>query len=779
MQLVSIVIPCYNCTSFLFDAIASARAQDHPNIEIILVNDGSTSPESRELLKTASGLVDCYLEQPNRGLAAARNAGFRAAKGSFVVPLDSDDLLETSFVSECLEAIRHHPEAGFVHTDYRVFGTENYVERLEEYNLNRLLEENTLIYAALIGKADWELAGGYDDGVKLVYEDWDFWLRMAEHGKFGCRVPKPLFRYRKHGPSLLNVLRQHHADLVARIRANHPALYEFQRRVKIKSLWDPCVAIVGIPAASKLSIEDWQGVEAGSSEGLLQKSRAPAFLFPRVGDMDSHSPEFAALAIWSGNQRLLLPDGSLAVSRSAVRAVPAESMFKRFLRSKLARWLSWPGSVERIHRHLTNAGLLSPAAWAEHPLRSASRLIPLRLKEYLNRIFGKQVFDISFYLKFQPRALVFSDSVVEPLRYMPRPSDGRRRIALITPHLGPGGAEHVLLEIAAAMDRSRFEIFVIATHSSDSRWLARWRNLADHVYDLSAFVSDNRLVGATYSIAVNWAFDAMLLQNTLIGYSGISALKTALPNARFMDLIHSVDESWDIVSCTAAVSAKFDVRVVISEAVGIRLRQTGVEESRIRLIRNGIDLENFKPVAPQAGPGVGRIVFAGRLDPVKRPLLLVDIARALLKRGRSDFRFIVAGDGPKEHALRRKLKETGFAHLFDLVGYVPNLASIFATADLVVIPSRSEGLPLVLLEALASGKPVVASNVGEIGEVLDESCGFLIDVGTGESKQFASRIRALLDDPRLRETMGMNGRRKVEAYYDRAQSLRMYRELFE
>jgi glycosyltransferase involved in cell wall biosynthesis len=116
--------------------------------------------------------------------------------------------------------------------------------------------------------------------------------------------------------------------------------------------------------------------------------------------------------------------------------------------------------------------------------------------------------------------------------------------------------------------------------------------------------------------------------------------------------------------------------------------------------------------------------------------------------------------------------------LFDLIGYVSDLAPVLSTADLVVIPSRSEGIPLVLLEALASGKPVLASNVGEIGEVLDGSCGFLVDIGDRESEQFADRITVLLKDPDLRETMGMNGRRKVETTYDRAQSQRLYRELF-
>ena len=78
--LVSVVIPAYNPATFLLEAIASAAAQTYPRAEIILVNDGTDKPESRAILDQASHLVSAYIEQPNRGLGAARNAGFRAAR---------------------------------------------------------------------------------------------------------------------------------------------------------------------------------------------------------------------------------------------------------------------------------------------------------------------------------------------------------------------------------------------------------------------------------------------------------------------------------------------------------------------------------------------------------------------------------------------------------------------------------------------------------------------------------------------------------------------------
>ena len=138
--LVSIVIPAYNPTTLLLEAIASAAAQTHPHTEIVLVNDGSDHPESLNVLKQAALRVGTYLEQSNQGPSAARNAAFRIARGSYVVPLDADDLLSPTYIATCLAAL----DAGhaFVYTDFRVFGTQQYVEHLGDYNLYRLLDNS-------------------------------------------------------------------------------------------------------------------------------------------------------------------------------------------------------------------------------------------------------------------------------------------------------------------------------------------------------------------------------------------------------------------------------------------------------------------------------------------------------------------------------------------------------------------------------------------------------------------------------------------------------------
>ena len=178
--LVSIVIPAYNPTAFLLEAIASAAAQTHPHTEIILVNDGSDQPESLAILEQAARWRRQLPGTTQQGLGAARNAAIRRAQA-------------TSGAAGCRRSTqvqltsRHaspRSDAGhaFVYTDYQVFGTERYDEQPGEYNLYRLLDRNYLTYAALIRKQDWETAGGYDEAMRLGYEDWEFWLRLGARG---------------------------------------------------------------------------------------------------------------------------------------------------------------------------------------------------------------------------------------------------------------------------------------------------------------------------------------------------------------------------------------------------------------------------------------------------------------------------------------------------------------------------------------------------------------------------------------------------------------------
>jgi glycosyltransferase involved in cell wall biosynthesis/GT2 family glycosyltransferase len=726
-DLVSIVIPAYNPVSYLLEAIASASAQTHRNVEIVLVNDGTDKPESLAVLAQAARLVGTYLEQPNRGLGAARNAGIRAAHGEFVVPLDADDVIEPAYIAECLTAL-DDSDAAFAYTDFRVFGTATYQERPGEYNLYRLLDRNYLTYAGLIRKHDWEKSGGYDESLKcLGYEDWEFWLRLGARNRFGRYVPKSLFRYRKHGASLYDYALARHREFVAYIRSLHPELYEYENRARVKARWSPAVSIIALEPPSNQTIQDIQVIAPGESP------LAPAVLDATRGSLDPEAAELSALAAWSGR---------------------ADAQPLR------------PSAGSRLHRNLLNAELLSLRSWTHHPARSLARLVPLRAKERINKTLRRRVFDLSFYLQFQPNSVLLGDMLVDPLVYYPKPAHGRKRVALVTTHLGPGGAEQVLYDIASTLNPGRFESLLLATQSRDDRWLTKWRGRVERTYDLARVVPPERMTAALYSMISNWRCDYLLLQNSLYGYAALPHLKKLLPDIKIFDLVHYLDEGWDQIASTAEVGSYIDCRVALAESVRDRLLAMGTPQSKILLVRNGVDLERYHPSPMNGASSVKQILFAARLERRKQPLLLADIARELSNlRPAGDFRFVIAGDGPEKERIERRVHKLGLDAVFDFRGQVDDLAPLFAACDIVILPSRSEGVPLVILEALASGRCVIASKVGSIPEVLDSSCGILIE-HFDAAGEFARAIHSLLDQRELREKMGAAGRRKVEANHD-------------
>lgn len=772
MDRVSIVIPCYNPSRFLLEAIASARAQENCSTEVILVNDGTDDPAAREIIGGARTLVDRYIEQPNRGLPSARNAGFRSAASDVVIPLDADDLFDRRYAAVCLEALNAHQDAAFVYPDYRVFGTENYIERVAEYNLYELLDRNFLPYAAAIRRQDWEQVGGYDDSMSSGYEDWEFWLRLGDRGRFGRHANRILFHYRKHGPSLLDKARARHTEILEHIHRKHPALYAREARADLKRRWSPAVRIAAVESQIvQQTIVDWAPFVRTDETAAA----CPAFLQPASAQvLRPDSAELAALAVWGGRERLELPDGSLALSpRAFLKGALRRSEPKRAASSK-----AFPAGMERLRRHLSNAGLLSLRAWTRHPLQSAARIIPLRLKERANKFTGRQLFDLSFYMQFRPESIHAAGTVQTPLCYFPRTSS-RKRVAFVTPHLGAGGAETVLLDIAASLDRDRYELLLLATQSHDDVWRGRWEAAADHIYDLQHLVGFDKAGAAIYSIAANWDVETLLVQNSLTGYSVLPQLKTRLPSLRTIDLIHSVDEDWNLVKATRDVAPALDSRVAISAAIRSELQRHGTPDAKIQLIRNGVDLRRFSSRAANAHDRLHRILFAGRLDAVKRPLLLADIAQELRQRRKSDdFRFVVAGDGAERAALTARVHKCGLDAVFDLRGYVADIVPLLEECDLVLLPSAAEGIPLIILEAFASCRTVVASAVGAVPEAVTPETGRTIPRGPREVSEFADAVNELLDKQSLRETLAKNGRKLVEQLYDRQRALEGYRALF-
>ena len=239
---VSVVICCFNQGSFVRGAIESVLVQTFPSFEVIVVDDGSTEPATIAQLDGLDYPRTTLIRQENTGLPGARNAGIRRARGRFVVPLDADDELAPTFLAEFHEAISGHPEAAFVHCWSELFGDQHAVWVTRPYNPYQQLLSNGLVGCVLLRREAWEAVGGYAEDLTSGNEDWDLWLRLLGAGWDQVEVPRPLFRYRKHGVSMSveTEARFEHARL--EMVARHARLFEGAR--ELKAAWYPWVTVL-------------------------------------------------------------------------------------------------------------------------------------------------------------------------------------------------------------------------------------------------------------------------------------------------------------------------------------------------------------------------------------------------------------------------------------------------------------------------------------------------------------------------------------------------------
>ena len=233
------------------------------------------------------------------------------------------------------------------------------------------------------------------------------------------------------------------------------------------------------------------------------------------------------------------------------------------------------------------------------------------------------------------------------------------------------------------------------------------------------------------------------------------------------------------------LARRVDGLVVVSEGVARALRRViGPARGRVRTIPNGIEpppaAERNLASRPPGVPSTGRVLLTvGRLVEQKGQADLL-AAFAALEPARRDLHLVLAGEGPLADPLRREARARGLDERVHLLGLRDDVQELLAAADLFVLPSRWEGLSIVLLEALAAARPVVVTRVSGTEEVVEDGVHALV-VPAASPERLAHALTTLLDDPALGERLGRAGRERVlERFSGRAMAqahLDLYEEV--
>lgn len=226
---VAVIIPCYNYGKYLEEAVDSALASTYPNIEIIIVDDGSTDQYTIEVLKVMKDKPKTkVIHRVNGGLSAARNTGITAANTKYILPLDADDLIDSTFIEKGVQILEQASHIAFVYPLVKLFGEVEGIWQTLPFNFHYLKFRNYIPATIIMRRKAWEDVSGYDERMRDGYEDWEFILRLGKRRLSGQHINEVLFFYRKHKGSMLEGSKKKEKELKQRIRELHPDLYRFR-----------------------------------------------------------------------------------------------------------------------------------------------------------------------------------------------------------------------------------------------------------------------------------------------------------------------------------------------------------------------------------------------------------------------------------------------------------------------------------------------------------------------------------------------------------------------
>jgi glycosyltransferase involved in cell wall biosynthesis len=361
------------------------------------------------------------------------------------------------------------------------------------------------------------------------------------------------------------------------------------------------------------------------------------------------------------------------------------------------------------------------------------------------------------------------------------------KIVHVCPFYSPaiGGVKQVVEELAERQARAGHEVYVFTSDWDKEKRIEKKEDTINdvkvrrffHIFKVANFVS---FWPGVFSALLKEKFD--VIHSHVFGHPHfvLSALAAKISKVRYFHTTHCPWSDahrsfignvglWISYNIFSRWALKNTIKVIaITPWEHEFIKKYGGRDEQIINIPNGMSdifFERIKNNDFKAKHGIkGKMVlFFGRLNPVKSPDHFVDMAQDILKKRKNIFFVIVGPDEGAQKLVEKKISGEKKILLLGAIRDRKEVVKMYQAADVFVLPSYREGLPLTLFEAMASGLPVVATPCNGVPyEMKDPENGFLVK--HGNILEFVEKIEALLDDPELREKVSANNLRKSKSY---------------
>ncbi len=359
------------------------------------------------------------------------------------------------------------------------------------------------------------------------------------------------------------------------------------------------------------------------------------------------------------------------------------------------------------------------------------------------------------------------------------------RVMFIQTDMRVGGAEMITANVIRRLDRQRFapELCCLKDLGTLGESLADeipvHHNLLAGKYDLRVWPRLTSLLRRrkTDAVVTVGAGDKMFWGRLAARRVGVPVIISALHSTGWPDGVGRLNQMLTPIT---------DSFIAVAESHGRFLaKNLEITEDRVAVISNGVDTDRFAPFPDSAavradlgiGPTAPVVGIVAALRPEKNHELFLDVARRVVDV-LPMARFVVIGDGPCREAIEQHARKLEIWDHVLMLGSRADVPRLLATLDVFALTSHIEANPVSILEAMSTGRPVVATNVGSIHEaVVEGQTGFLVPAG--DADQFARHVLQLLNNPLQRGTMGAAAREAVVRDWSLETMVQGYERLIE